>query len=378
MDERKYSSLMDAVVDIPDPRNARGKRHAWALLLTLISAALLGGQRNGRAIGQWVEHHRLELLTTLPIRRLPSPSTLRRALRTLDVAVLEARLAQFSHSLDRAQPPAATAPWQGQAVDGKAVRGANTHGANVHLVSLVEHGSGRVCSQVRVRDKSNEITAVPVLLRGLDLRGTVTTMDALLTQQAIAQQILDQQGHYLMIVKENQPALYAAIDLVFTEPPPPLPAHHLDQVTTITKGHGRLETRTLERTCALNGYLEWPGVGQVLRRTCQRIQLKTGEVSEAVSYGIASLGWQEARAAQVEGLWRGHWGIENTVHYVRDVTMGEDASQIRVGHAPQALAALRNGLITLLRSTGVTNIADALRQYGASIQETLALIGVPF
>jgi predicted transposase YbfD/YdcC len=378
MDERKYNSLMDAVVDIPDPRNARGKRHAWALLLTLISAALLGGQRNGRAIGQWVEHHRLELLTTLPIRRLPSPSTLRRALRTLDVAVLEARLAQFRHALDRAQPPAATAPWQGQAVDGKAVRGANTHGANVHLVSLVEHGSGRVCSQVRVRDKSNEITAVPVLLRGLDLRGTVTTMDALLTQQAIAQQILDQQGHYLMIVKENQPALYAAIDLVFTEPPPPLPAHHLDQVTTITKGHGRLETRTLERTCALNGYLEWPGVGQVLRRTCQRIQLKTGEVSEAVSYGIASLGWQEARAAQVEGLWRGHWGIENTVHYVRDVTMGEDASQIRVGHAPQALAALRNGLITLLRSTGVTNIADALRQYGASIQETLALIGVPF
>ncbi len=378
MDERKYNSLMDAVVDIPDPRNARGKRHAWALLLTLISAALLGGQRNGRAIGQWVEHHRLELLTTLPIRRLPSPSTLRRALRTLDVAVLEARLAQFRHALDRAQPPAATAPWQGQAVDGKAVRGANTHGANVHLVSLVEHGSGRVCSQVRVRDKSNEITAVPVLLRGLDLRGTVTTMDALLTQQAIAQQILDQQGHYLMIVKENQPALYAAIDLVFTEPPPPLPAHHLDQVTTITKGHGRLETRTLERTCALNGYLEWPGVGQVLRRTCQRIQLKTGEVSEAVSYGIASLGWQEARAAQVEGLWRGHWGIENMVHYVRDVTMGEDASQIRVGQAPQALAALRNGLITLLRSTGVTNIADALRQYGASIQETLALIGVPF
>ena len=377
MDERKYSSLMDAVVDIPDPRNARGKRHAWALLLTLISAALLGGHRNGRAIGQWVENHRLELLTTLPIRRLPSPSTLRRALRTLDVAVLEARLAQFSHALDRAQPPAATAPWQGQAVDGKAVRGANTHGARVHLVSLVQHGSGRVRNQVRVRDKSNEITAVPALLRGIDLRGTVTTMDALLTQQALAQQILDQQGHYLMIVKENQPALYAAIALVFTEPPPPLPAHHLDQVTTTTKGHGRLETRTLERTCALNGYLEWPGVGQVLKRTCQRIQVKTGEVSAAVTYGVASLGWQEARAAQVEGLWRGHWGIENKVHYVRDVTMGEDASQIRVGQAPQALAALRNGLITLLRSTGVTNIADALRQYGASIPETLALIGVP-
>lgn len=79
-----------------------------------------------------------------------------------------------------------------------------------------------------------------------------------------------------MVVKEDQPALYAAIDLVFTVPPPPLPTDHRDTVVTITKGHGRLETRTLERTCALNGYVDWPGVGQVLRRTCQRIILKTG------------------------------------------------------------------------------------------------------
>jgi len=370
---------MEAVVDIPDPRKARGKRHPWNLLLTLISAALLNGQRTGRAIGQWVDEYKVELMTLLPIpqKPLPSTSTLRRALRAIDVTRLEARLAQFAQELPPPPPPAETAPWQGQAVDGKAVRGAQAHGTKVHLVSLVEHGSGRVRQQVRVRDKSNEITAVPTLLRGHNLRGTVTTLDALLTQQAIAQQILDQQGHYLMIVKENQPALYAAIDLVFRLPPPPVPAYHLAQVTTITKGHGRLETRTLERTCALNGYLDWPGVGQVLRRTCQRLILKTGEVSEEVTYGISSLGWQEASAAQVEALWRGHWGIENKVHHVRDVTLGEDAGQMRVGNAPQALAALRNGLLTLLRQTGVTNIADAIRHYAASLSETFALIGVP-
>jgi predicted transposase YbfD/YdcC len=363
MDDRQYSTLMDAVVDIPDPRKARGKRHRWALILTLISAALLSGQRNGRAIGQWVEEHTVELMTRLPIphRPLPSTSTLRRALRAIDVVALEARLAHFAQELDPPPPPAATASWQGQAVDGKAVRGANRHGAQVHLVSLVQHGTGRVCGQVRVRDKSNEITAVPILLQGRDRRSTVTTMDALLTQQAIAQQILNQGGHYLMVVKENQPALYAAIDLVFKRPPPGLPAHHRETVTTINKGHGRMETRTLERTCALNGYLDWPGVGQVLRRTCQRITLKTGEVSTKVTYGVASLSWQEAGAAQVEALWRGHWGIENQVHYVRDVSLGEDAGQTRMGQAPQALAALRNGLLTLLRSNGVTNIADALR-----------------
>ena len=92
MDNRKYSSLMDAVVDIPDPRKARGKRHPWPLLLTLISAALLGGHRSGRAIGQWVEAHTVELMTLLPLpqKPLPSPATLRRALRAIDVTALEA------------------------------------------------------------------------------------------------------------------------------------------------------------------------------------------------------------------------------------------------------------------------------------------------
>jgi predicted transposase YbfD/YdcC len=376
MDEPKYSSLMDAVVDIPDPRKARGKRHRWDVLLTLISAALLCGQRSGRAISQWVDDHTVDLMTHLPLphKPLPSTATFRRALRAIDVAALETRLAQFAQTVP-VTPPPETAPWQGQAVDGKAVRGAQLHREPVHLVSLVCHGSGVVRKQVRVRDKSNEITAVPVLLEGRDLQGTVTTMDALLTQQAIARQIREQRGHYLMVVKKNQPDLYRAIDLVFQLPPPPLVEHHLDQVTTGDKGHGRLETRTLERTCALNGYLDWPEVGQVLRRTCQRVMLTTGQVSEEVTYGVTSLGWQEADAALVEALWRGHWGIENKVHYVRDVTFGEDASRIHVGQAPQALAALRNGLLTLLRSTGVTNIADAVRSYAASLPETFVLLG---
>ena len=382
MDERKYSNLMEAVVDMPDPRKARGKRHAWALLLTLISAALVSGQRSGRAIGQWVQEHALELKTRLPLgvagyRPFPRPSTLRRALQAIAVTALAARLAPFAQQEDAPPPPAASAPWQGQAVDGTAVRGANRHGAQVHLVSLVAHATGRVLQQMRVRDKSNDITAVPRLLEGRVLRGTVTTMDALLTQQALAQQILAQQGHDLMIVKEHQPNLYAALELVFQRPPPALAAHHLDRVTTTSKGHGRLETRILERTCALHDYVAWPGVGQVLKRTCQRIQLTTGEVSTEVRYGITRVRWHEARAAQVEAVWRGHWGIETKVHSVRDVRMGEDAGQIRTGQAPQALAALRNGLLTLLRSTGVTQIADALRHYAAHLDETLALIGVP-
>lgn len=380
MDQPYYSTLMDAVVDVPDPRKARGKRYSWPLLLTLITAALVGGERSGRAIGQWVHEHGLELLTQLPIRQhpLPSTSTLRRALQAIDVERLELRVAQFVHSLDQRNPPRPTSgTWHGQAVDGQAVRGANRHGATLHLVSLVRHGSARIRRQVRVRDKSNEITAVPGLLAGLDLRGTVTTLDSLLCQQAIARQIVRQRGHYLMVVKENQPALYAAIELVFRCPPPAEAGDHLAVATTQGKAHGRVETRTLERTAALNGYVPWPRVGQVLRRTCERITVRTGEVSRAVTLGVTSLGPHEASAAEVEGLWRGHWGIENQVHYVRDETLGEDRGQIYRGQAAHALAALRNGILSLLRSQGVTQMADALRHHGASVEAALALIGVP-
>jgi predicted transposase YbfD/YdcC len=370
---------MDAVVDMPDPRKARGKRHPWSLLLTLISAALVCGQRSQRAIGQWVVEHGHELLTQLPLpqRPLPSASTLRRALLAIDADLLEVRVAQFVQGLDQTVPPEpTTGSWQGQAVDGKAVRGANRHGAKLHLVSLVRHGSGRVRKQVRVSDKSNEITAVPVLLAGLDLRGTVTTMDSLLTQQAIARQIVAQNGQYLMVVKENQPTLFAAIELVFRCPPLEEEADHLQSVTTVGKEHGRLETRTLERTASLRGYVTWPGAGQVMRRTCERIEVMTGKVSREVTYGVTSLAPQEASAADLEGLWRGHWTIENKVHYVRDETMGEDRGQMYRGHAAQALAALRNGMLSLLRSQGVRQIADALRHHGSSVEEALAFIGI--
>ena len=112
---------------------------------------------------------------------------------------------------------------------------------------------------------------------------------------------------------------------------------------------------------------------QVLRRTCERIVLKTGVVPRAVTYGLTSLAPGATRVAQLETLWRGHWTIENRVHYVRDVTMGEDQGQAYTGQTPTALATLRNGLLNLVRAAGWTNIADALRAYGASLPAALQL-----
>jgi predicted transposase YbfD/YdcC len=377
MDQQQYTSLMEVFAALPDPRQARGKRHAWGLILTLIGAALVSGERGMRAIGQWVAERREDLCQQLcpPRRRLPSDSTLRRALRVLDVDDLEARAAELIRALPSAPHPAAPAGPVGLALDGKKVNGANAHGAQVHLLSLARHDDARVVRQRAVAVKSNEIPAALPLLAGLDLTNTVVTMDALLTQQAIARQIRRQGGHYLMVVKDNQPSLVAAIDLLFAGGCPALPADCLARHTTVDKRHGRLETRTLERSAALNAYLDWPDVGQVLRRTCRAVLQKTGAVRQEVTYGLSSLPAASTTPALVERLWRGHWTIENRVHYVRDVTFGEDAGQAWVGNTPHALAALRNLLLAILRAHGWRNIADALRHYGASAHRALALLG---
>lgn len=384
MDAPQFTSLRAALAAVPDPRHARGQRYPWPVLLTLIAAALVSGQQGMRGIAQWVSEHATELgpLVGLPVGRVPSAATLRRTVRTVDVGALEARLATFVATLPppppvvRAPtpPPVPSLPWIGVALDGKAVRGANRHGAEVFLVSLVRHQDAAVLGQTLVAEKSNEITAAPPLLDRRDLTNWVITMDALLAQTDLATQIRQQGGHYLMVVKTNQPELYTALERLFTAHFRPAPTDWAAQTTSRAWNHGRLEVRTLERSAALNDYLDWPGVGQVLRRCCQRVDPRTGEISTAVTYGITSLLPTAATPEQLERLWRGHWTIENRVHYVRDRTFGEDACQVWAGQAPQALAAVRNGVLSLLRSRGWRNIADALRHYGASVPRAIQLL----
>ena len=233
MEQIQSTTFMAHLEQVPDPRRERGKQYEWAYILAIITAVLLSGKRTGQAIAQWPRWH-------------------------------------------------------------KVLRGVRAQGRLVHLLSLVRHESGMVLAQAEVMEKSNEITAAPDLLAEQTLSGTVRTMDALLTRRALAEQILAQQGHYLMVVKENQPRLYEHIDLLFRQPP--VPAYEDEHLAcrTTDKGHGRIEVRTLESSTALNDYLDWPGVAQVLRRHCRRVCQKTGEVSETVTYGLTSLSREEA------------------------------------------------------------------------------------
>jgi predicted transposase YbfD/YdcC len=383
--EPLQSTLLAHLSQVPDFRRARGQRFAWSYLLALVAAAVAAGQTSLLAMVSWANAHAAELYSTLQpaCPRIPSVATWRRLLIQIDLAALEQQVAAYNQALDQADALAGAVAmqdgqrWRGQAVDGKDVRGASAHGTHTFLVSLVRHDSGYVLEQAAVDRKTNEISVAPHLLAGRDLTGTVTTMDALLTQYALAQQIRSQHGHYLMVIKKNQPTLYEAAELVFRTPPVPAQPGELLTSQTQGKDHGRLETRSLASTTALNDYLRWPDVAQVLRRTCRRRNLRSGRLESEVTYGLTSLPRDLAGPAQLEQLWRGHWTIENRVHYVRDVTLGEDRCQLWTGAAPQALAAIRNAVLSLLRFHGWSNIAAATRNYASQPQRALRLLGAP-
>jgi hypothetical protein len=148
------------------------------------------------------------------------------------------------------------------------------------------------------------------------------------------------------------------------------------QHQTTDKGHGRLEERQIWISNALNGYLDFPYVRQVFVIRRQTLQLKTGKLTEEIVYGITSLPPEKADPQRLLELNRGHWSIENQLHYVRDETFGEDRSQIRRGNGPQVLATFKNLAISLLRWCKYTNIAYALRQMAAKPFLSLKLIGL--
>jgi len=381
MDQVQDIRLFPFLQEVPDPRHARGRRYPWALLLGIVSSALLSGQHQVAAIARWAEEHATELLRELPHTRddIPSRSTLGRALRGVDIEALERQVSAYGQAVDESDrvPGRIEGPdgshYRGQALDGKAVRGAQAHGQPVHLVSLVRHESGTVLAQVRVAEKSNEITAAPALLAGRDLTGTVTTMDALLTQRSLSEQIVSQRGDYLMVVKANQHQLHEDLATLFAAPPWPPGVEDRQSHGSVEYGHGRLERRTVVTSAALAGYLDWPGAQQVAQRTCER--WKAGAYHCAVNYAVTSLSAERAGPQQIATLWRGHWTIENGVHHVRDETLREDRGQAHTGNTAQALAALRNALLAGLRAWGWSNIAEALGHYSASVHETLHFLG---
>ena len=177
-----------------------------------------------------------------------------------------------------------------------------------------------------------------------------------------------------MPVKENQPQLLWALEQLFADAA--LVAETGTAARTVDKGHGRLERRRLWSSTALVGYSDWPGLAQALCLEREVVRLNTGEVRRERVYAVTSLLPQQATASDLLRLWRGHWGIENRLHWVRDVGFAEDRSAARAGGVPQLLAATRNTAIGLLRAHGHTAIAATRRALAHHADATLSLLGL--
>jgi len=345
-------------------------------MLALACVALLCGYRSPLAISEWADNYGLKYLQRLGFTRdrAPGQATWYRVLGGIDRQALQQALTSWAEYVLAALEH--DSPWEGIALDGKTLRGSRKQGASdAHLLSALSHRLAITLGQIAVPDKTNEIGTIRDLLVNLVMKGRVFTVDALLTQRDIARIILEGESDYVFVAKRNQRTLYQDIKLLFDAPPQM--GFVTDVAETVDMGHGRVERRRLMSSTVLNEYLDWPGVQQVfcLERTftCK----KTGQVTSKVVYGITSLTPQEATAMQLLVYTRQHWHIENKSHWVRDVTFDEDRSQVRAGNLPHVMAALRNAVISLLRATGVSNIAKALRYYAASPDEALASIGLP-
>jgi predicted transposase YbfD/YdcC len=330
-------------------------------------AAVATGARSFVAIGQWVVDADADLLAALGFHRGrgPSESAIRRAFARLDAVKLDAILAAWLWTRTRVIDQRRVI-----AIDGKTVRGArtrdtsgNTMSAAPHLVAAFDHDSGAVLGQLAVTAKSNEIPAVRTLLGALDLTGAVVTMDAMHTQTDTAKLIVEAGGDYVFTVKCNQPSLHAACKA--------LPWRDIPARSVTSKGHGRRVTRTIKVVTAPT-WIDFHGAVQVaqLRRTVTRSGKKTVEVVYLITSATPSAAPPATLAAWVQG----HRGIENRLHWVRDVTFDEDRSQVRTGAAPQVMATLRNLVISLLRLAGWTNIAHALRHHASDRRRPLALL----
>ena len=370
MDTRKVS-LKEALAEIPDFRQAQGRRYELLPVLLLACVAMLCGARSESAIAEWGKNYGAKWLRRLGFKRLTAPSqpTIHRIFKQLEAAVLERAISRWA-----ASECGVPEPLDGLAIDGKALRGARKQGATQgYLLSALAQRLSLVLGQVAVGADTNEIGQMDELLNGLVLAGWVVTADALHTQVATAKTILAAGGDYLFTVKDNQPTLKSEIALVFATT---TLADTITQARTTDTHGGRIETRHIAVSSALQGLSDWPGLAQVMQLERTVINKTTGEIREETVYGVTSLASLRATPAQLNGLWRGQWTIENKLHWVRDVTFDEDRSTVRAKNAPQIMAALRNVAISALRLRKVTNIAAALRRYAAQPALAFSALGI--
>lgn len=352
MDTRRVS--LDEIVvhfqDLEDPRSTINQRHPLTSVLVIALLAVLAGAGGPTAIARWAALKKELLARVLDLPNgMPRKDVFRRVLMTLKPAAFQACFTNWVRSL-RAEAVAQTGVEQPVlAVDGKTLRRShdreNGLGA-LHLVSVWASEYGLSLGQAACAEKSNEITAIPELLKLVDIQGGIITIDAMGAQKAIAEQIIAGGADYVLALKGNQGTLHQAVIDAIDEQLEGDLAEAQEHVTRET-GHGREEERTYLQLPApreLPGFLAWKELKSIgaVTSCCVR----DGKETIEVRYYISSLGVDVKRFARAV---REHWGIENSCHWSLDMTFGEDQSRTREGQLRENFAWLNRFVLSLLK-----------------------------
>lgn len=344
-------SLYARFRELGDKRKPKGLRYRLETILVVMTLAKICGEDNLSGIAEWGKHRTEMLCEALKLERktMPHHSTYRRiAEEVICVEELEQMLSEM---------------WSEKrffgkqvllAIDGKVLRGTlDEEQKGVYLLAAYLPAEGLVMMEVELAGKGSEIPAAPKVLKSIDLREKVVMGDALHTQRDVSIQIVEAGGDYIWLAKGNQPQIEEDIRLWFEPDPTPLPGQSyvpkdFETARTVNKGHGRIEQRTITVSSQLQDFLDWPYLQQVFKLERKFISLKTGEVQDQVVYGFTSLSRDKIAPPQLLNLIRSYWGIENGLHYRRDVTLHEDKTRMTKPNAGRVMACLNNLVLGLL------------------------------
>ena len=354
--------LLEPFDELEDPRIDRTKRYPLNSLLILILSAVVSDCQGASEIAHfglakldWFKRH-----GHFTDDKVPSHDTIGDLLKRLDPIGFAACFAGWTARVCTLT--------QGElvAIDGKRLRGSyDRHDGKeaIHMISAWSHQNQVVLGQLQVDGKSNEITAIPALLALLDLAGAVVSIDAIGCQKHIATAIRERKAHYLLALKANQPELFEEVQLAFI--------HH--KTSSLhrqdTKGHGRVESRicdVIDDPTLLSQAEQWKDLTSLVRVRTIIYHVLDEKTTEQNRFYLSSL---KVDAARFNQLVQQHWGIENSLHWVMDVTFQEDASRVRKGHADLNLALVRRWALALCKLDQTPKLSVNLKRKSASYSD---------
>jgi predicted transposase YbfD/YdcC len=371
MDVKAPRGLMRIFGQVEDPRIERTKMHALVDILVITLCAVICGADGWTEVELFGNARIAWLRTFLALPNgIPSHDTFGRVFSRIQPEQLERCFREFMNELAKGTQGGLIA------VDGKTLRGSFDKAGNkaaIHMVSAWCETNHLVLGQLTTAEKSNEITAIPSLLALFELKDSVVTIDAMGCQKKIAEQIVQQNGHYVLQVKDNQPSLHTVVADAMNElidrgvPSVPVSFHE-----DVDAGHGRIETRRIWMTEWTSWYGDrdaWAGLRTFV---CVERTRSVGDQSSCQrSYYISDLGGIEPQ--QMLGHIRGHWGIENKLHWCLDVAFGEDGLRQRIGHSAENASRMRRWALNLLRREKTCKAGVNGKRLKAALNESYLL-----